>query len=154
VSKLDEIGDRVLVVFDGCCGLCNRSVRWFLRRDRGDRLRFVPFESPLVAGLLARHGISAAEQGLGQRLGAGPSSILVVRDSGGSNEQLVDRSTGVLAMLAELPRPWPAVGAALGWIPRPLRDLGYLLIARWRYRIWGRYESCPLPTAEERGRFL
>lgn len=149
---MDGIGDRVLVVFDGYCGLCNRSVRWFLRRDRRDRLRFVAFESPLVAGLLARHGISAAGPGSG--LGSGPSSILVVRDPDGAKEQLLDRSTGVLAMLAELPRPWPAVGAALGWIPRPLRDLGYRLIARWRYRVWGRYESCPLPTAEERGRFL
>lgn len=147
---MDGIGDRVLVVFDGYCGLCNRSVRWFLRRDRRDRLRFVAFESPLVAGLLARHGISASGPGLGP----GPSSILVVRDPGGAKEQLLDRSTGVLAMMAELPRPWPAVGAALGWIPRPLRDLGYRLIARWRYRIWGRYESCPLPTPEERGRFL
>lgn len=146
------IGDRVLVVFDGCCGLCNRSVRWFLRRDRRDRLRFVPFESPLVAGLLARHGISAARQGSGQELG--PSSILVVLDAGGEKEQLLDRSMGVLAMLAELPRPWPAVGAGLRWIPRPLRDLGYRLIARWRYRIWGRLDSCLVPTAAERARFL
>lgn len=151
---MDGIGDRVLVVFDGCCGLCNRSVRWFLRRDGGDRLRFVPFESPLVAGLLVRHGIGATGQGLGPGSGSGPASILVVRDPGGPKEQLLDRSTGVLALLGELPRPWPAVGAVLGWIPRPLRDLGYRLIARWRYRIWGRYESCPLPTAEERGRFL
>lgn len=147
---MDGIGDRLLVVFDGYCGLCNRSVRWFLRRDRRDRLRFVAFESPHVTGLLARHGISATGPGSGP----GPASMLVVRDPGGPKEQLLDRSTGVLAMLAELPRPWPAAGAALGWIPRPLRDLGYRLIARWRYRIWGRYESCPLPTAEERGRFL
>jgi predicted DCC family thiol-disulfide oxidoreductase YuxK len=57
-------------------------------------------------------------------------------------------------MLRELPRPWPPVVAVLRWIPRPVRDLGYRLIARWRYRIWGRLKSCPLPTAEERTRFL
>jgi predicted DCC family thiol-disulfide oxidoreductase YuxK len=151
---MDGIGDRVLVVFDGKCGLCNRSVRWFLRRDRRDRLRFVAFESPLVAGLLARHGISAAGQGLASGLTPGPSSILVVRDAGGAKEQLLDRSTGVLAMLAELPRPWPAVAVVLRWIPRTLRDLGYRMIARWRYRIWGRLDSCPVPTAAERARFL
>jgi predicted DCC family thiol-disulfide oxidoreductase YuxK len=59
-----------------------------------------------------------------------------------------------MALLSELPRPWPAIAAALGWIPRLLRDLGYRLVARWRYRIWERLESCPVPTAEERERFL
>jgi predicted DCC family thiol-disulfide oxidoreductase YuxK len=156
VSELDGMGDRVLVLYDGYCGLCNRSVRWFLRHDRRDRLRFVAFDSPMATGLLARHGIGSTEQGLGQGLGQGldPSTMLVVRDPGGSREQLLDRSTGVLALLGELQRPWPAVGKALGWIPRAVRDLGYRLIARWRYRIWGRLESCPLPTAEERARFL
>ncbi|MGA3136346.1 MAG: DCC1-like thiol-disulfide oxidoreductase family protein [Terracidiphilus sp.] len=67
---------------------------------------------------------------------------------------MLGRSDAVLALLGELPRPWPAVGVALGWIPRPLRDLGYRVIARWRYRIWGRLEICPVPTDEERVRFL
>jgi len=85
---------------------------------------------------------------------AGPDTILVVRDPGGRTERLLERSDGVMAMLEELPRPWPAVAGALRWIPRELRDFVYRLIARWRYRIWGRLESCPLPTAEERRRFL
>jgi predicted DCC family thiol-disulfide oxidoreductase YuxK len=60
----------------------------------------------------------------------------------------------VEAMLRELPRPWPAVAVALGWVPGFLSDPAYRLVARWRYRIWGRLESCPIPTAEERARFL
>jgi len=148
VSGLDEIGDRLLVIFDGYCGFCNRSVRWFLAHDRQDRLRFVPYESPKIAGLLARHGIGAPE------LMLDPSTFLVVRDPGSPTERLLVRSDGVLALLRELPRPWPAVAAGLGWVPRALRDLVYRLVARWRYRIWGRMQSCPLPTAEERARFL
>jgi len=74
VSGVEEIGDRVLVVFDGHCGLCNRAVRWFLRRDGRDRLRFVASESEKVAGLLERLGVVAAS-------GLGPGSILVVMDS-------------------------------------------------------------------------
>ena len=50
VSGLVEIGGRLLVVFDGRCGFCNRAVRWFLRRDRRDRLRFVASESAEVEG--------------------------------------------------------------------------------------------------------
>jgi len=138
----------VLVIFDGHCGLCNGSVRWFLVRDRKDRLRFVPSESPKVAEILRRHGVNMSTEP------AGPDTILVVRDPGGPTERLLERSDGVMAMLEELPRPWPAVAAVLRWIPRGLRDFVYRLIARWRYRIWGRLESCPLLTAEESRRFL
>ena len=148
MSDLENFGDRLLVVFDGRCGFCNRAVRWFLRRDLLDRLRFVASESPKVGALLARHGFAAMD------LTEGPGSILVVRGADRPEEQMLMRSDAVAAMLAELPRPWPVVGRALGWIPRPLRDLGYGLVARWRYRIWGRLESCPLPTKEERARFL
>jgi predicted DCC family thiol-disulfide oxidoreductase YuxK len=148
VSDLDDMGGRVLVIFDGHCGLCNGSVRWFLVRDRKDRLRFVPSESPKVAEILRRHGANLAADP------AGPDTILVVRDPGGPRERLLERSDGVMAMLEELPRPWPAVAKVLRWIPRGLRDFVYRLVAGWRYRIWGRLESCPLPTAEERGRFL
>ena len=148
MSDFNDIGGRVLVIFDGHCGLCNGSVRWFLVRDRKDRLRFVPSESPKVAEILRRHGVNISAEP------AGPDTILVVRDPGGPTERLLECSDGVMAMLEELPRPWPAVAAVLRWIPRGLRDLVYRLIARWRYRIWGRLESCPLLTAEERRRFL
>jgi len=130
VSSLEQLGGKLLVIFDGHCGLCHRSVRWLLRRDRRDRLRFAASESPQVAGLLARHEFSTPDSVLG------PRTILVVSDLGGQRECVLLRSEAILALL------------------RPLRDLGYRLNARWRYRIWGRLESCPAPTAEERGRFL
>ncbi|MGB9407829.1 MAG: DCC1-like thiol-disulfide oxidoreductase family protein [Terracidiphilus sp.] len=123
-------------------------MRWFLRRDRRDRLRFVASESAMAAGLLARHGISFPDSK------SSPATILVVLNAGGLAERVLARSEAVLALIAELPRPWPVVARVLGWIPRPVRDLGYRLIARWRYRIWGRLENCPLPTAGERNRFL
>jgi predicted DCC family thiol-disulfide oxidoreductase YuxK len=143
-----ELGGRLLVIFDGQCGFCNNCVRWFLRRDRHDRLRFVSSQSPRVAEQVARHGFASAD------LEAGRNTILIVHDADGSGERVLLRSDVVLAMLRELPRPWPFVGRVFSWIPRPVRDLGYRLVARWRYRIWGRLESCPMPTPEERERFL
>ena len=143
-----DIGGRLLVVFDGRCGFCNHSVRWLLRRDRRDRLRFVASESERVVGMLARHAVDVAGNA------DGPGSIVVVRDAGGVKERVLVGSDAVVALLRELPRPWTWVGMTLKWIPRPVRDMGYGLVARWRYRIWGRLESCPVPTAEERGRFL
>jgi predicted DCC family thiol-disulfide oxidoreductase YuxK len=119
-----------------------------MRRDRRDRLRFVASESEIAVALLARHEIDS------QDLNSGPATILVVLNFGDPAERVLARSEAVLALLAELPPPWPAVAAVLGWVPRSVRDLGYKLIARWRYRIWGRLEICPVPTAEERTRFL
>lgn len=141
-----DIGDRFLVVFDGHCGLCTGSVRWLMRRDLRDRLRFAALDSTKVAGLLARHSLSGLELTTG--------TVLVVRDAGGSAESVLLRSDAVVELLRELPRPWPWAGTALRWIPGPMRDLGYRLVARWRHRIWGRLESCPLPAVEDQGRFL
>jgi predicted DCC family thiol-disulfide oxidoreductase YuxK len=148
VSEFNGMGDRLLVIFDGYCGLCNGSVRWFLRRDRKDRLRFVPSESHKVSELLARLGMGLPGSELG------PNTMVVVRFPDGPDERVFTRSEGAREMLGELPQPWRALGALFGWIPRPLRDFGYRLVARWRYRIWGRLESCPVPTVEERARFL
>ena len=149
VEESIDIGGRLLVMFDGHCGFCNASVRWLLRRDRRDRLRFVALESVSAATVLARHEVGGSMAG-----GATPETILVVRDTGGAAESVLVRSDAVVALLRELPRPWPWVGVALRLIPQALRDLGYRLVARWRYRIWGRLESCPVPSAEERERFL
>jgi len=148
VSEFKDIGDRLVVIFDGRCGFCNRSVRWFLTRDRNDRMRFIPSDAPAAAGLLARHGLasSAAEGNVG--------TILVVLFPGTPSERLLDRSAAVLVLLAQLPKPWPTVATILGWIPRRIRDLGYRLVARLRYRLFGRLDACPIPTAWEQNRFL
>lgn len=152
MSSLQELGSRQLVIYDGHCGLCNRSVRWLLVRDLRDRMRFAPSESPNVAELLARY--ESANPASASLQSIIPDSIVVARNPGTPAEQILIRSDAVLALLAELPSPWPAIASLLRWIPRPLRDLGYRLIARWRYRIWGRIESCPIPTPAERARFL
>ncbi|HUX46159.1 MAG TPA: DCC1-like thiol-disulfide oxidoreductase family protein [Terracidiphilus sp.] len=146
-----QLEGRLLVLFDGHCGLCNRAVRWFLRRDRHDRLRFAPSSSPLVQPLIA----PLLAQLIPSADALAPSTILVLRNPGQpTSQQLLIRSAAVLAMLAQLPAPWPAVARTLRLVPHPLRDLVYRLIARIRYRIWGRYDTCPLPTSAERAHFL
>jgi predicted DCC family thiol-disulfide oxidoreductase YuxK len=149
---MDELiipGGRLLVIFDGHCGMCNAAVQWFLRRDRFDRLRFVASTSPKVASLLERHGIDPAEAE------SDSGSVVVAQALGTPHEHLLTRSEALLAILQQLPDPWwPAIGATLRIIPRPLRDLGYRLVAWSRYRIWKRLDACPIPTAEERMRFL
>jgi len=148
VRDFSELDGRLLVVFDGRCGFCNRSVRWLLRHDRRDRLRFVPYESPKIGDLLRRHGWGGAD------VVVDPSTIVVVRDAGYPTERVLVRSDAVIALLRELPRPWPGVAAWMRLIPRQLRNLGYRLVARSRFTLWKRLETCPVPTAAERARFL
>ena len=143
-----ELKDKLLVLYDGECGFCNLSIRWLLRRDRQDRLRFTPSTSPSVQELLSRHGFQfpGEEQG--------PGTILVFRNLGTPVEELLVRSNAFLACLRVLPQPWPAFAIGLRVFPRPFREICYRFIARHRYRIWGRYASCPVPTAQERVHFL
>ena len=142
-----ENSDRVLVVFDGHCGLCNGWVRWLVRRDRRDRLRFIASQSAGFLPLLSRH-VTALE------LDGRPDTVLVFHTPLETGEHPLTQLAATLAVLRELPRPWPVVAAMLGWIPRFLSDPVYRIVARWRYRIWGRLERCPLPTAEEKRHFL
>jgi predicted DCC family thiol-disulfide oxidoreductase YuxK len=148
VSSLRELNGQLLVVFDGECGFCNRSIRWLLRRDRKDRLRFAASSDPAVRQLLASHGVlpSASD--------SSPDTILVVRNAGTHVEELLVRSNAILACLRVLPQPWPFLAAVAWLIPRPVRESAYGLIANHRYKIGGRYESCPIPTPEERSHFL
>jgi predicted DCC family thiol-disulfide oxidoreductase YuxK len=147
MSSLDDLGDRLLVVFDGNCGLCNGWVRWLLRRDTRDRLRFAPSSLPALAPLLARHMDALDADGV-------PGTVLVFVNPMQAGEQLLVRWAATLALLRALPSPWPVVAACLRWIPRFAGDPAYRLMARYRYRIWGRLETCPIPTPQERLRFL
>ncbi len=147
MKGMDGIGNRLLVVFDGHCGLCNGLVRWLLRQDQRDRLRFASSVSPAVTQLLARHADLLEPNGI-------PGTVLVFRNPSQADEQLWVRFKGTLVVLRELPQPWPTVASALGWIPDFLSGPIYRLNARWRYRIWGRQENCPLPAPEDRSRFL
>jgi predicted DCC family thiol-disulfide oxidoreductase YuxK len=141
---VQSVQGRLLVVFDGECGLCNRSIRWMLRRDTNDRLRFAPSSAPAIAELLARRQVPAAS----------PDTILVFSQVDGANERMYVRSDAILACLRQLSQPWPTLAATISLVPGPLRDLVYRFVARIRYRIWGRYDFCPLPTPEEQRHFV
>jgi predicted DCC family thiol-disulfide oxidoreductase YuxK len=131
-----------IVFYDGLCGFCDASVQWILRRDRDQQFLFAPLQGDTAAALLARH----------PELPKGIDSIIVLERDGGE-EHVYLRSTAFFRILARLPRPWRGL-AALRVLPRFLTDLGYRFMAWIRYRIWGRRESCRVPSPAERARFL
>ena len=131
-----------IVLYDGLCGFCDGAVQWLLARDRAGALRFAALQGETAAAVRARH----------PELPAGTDSILYVIGEG-AGERLLWSSSAALEICAALPAPWRAL-RHLRLVPRPLRDLGYALVARLRYHIAGRREACRLPSAAERARFL
>ena len=138
----DQGGGRQLVLFDGVCGLCDRSVQFLLRADRQAVFTFAPLQGETAAAIRRRHPqLEDAD------------SLVLVRDAGGDREQVLLRSTAVLQALAALGGIWRAV-SWLRIVPRPVRDVVYDAIAKRRYRWFGKFESCRLPAAAEAARFL
>jgi predicted DCC family thiol-disulfide oxidoreductase YuxK len=130
--------DRAIVLFDGECNLCNRSVRFVLARDPGDHFRFASLQSDTGRALLEKHQVNdagAAENG---------GSIVLIE-----NGRPFTRSTAALKIARHLGGTWPLLSALL-IIPRPLRDAVYNFIARHRYRWFGKTtdaDACPIDPA-------
>lgn len=129
-----------LVLYDGHCGLCHRTVRFLLAEDRrGDTFRFTPLDSAAARRALA----TASETTL-------PDSVAVVDASG----RLRLRSDAAAYALGRLGGIWRLGGSLLRAIPRPLRDRGYDFVAAVRHRIFARpSEACPLIPPAYRERF-
>ncbi|MBL8809723.1 MAG: DUF393 domain-containing protein [Planctomycetaceae bacterium] len=126
-----------ILFFDGVCGFCNHTVNWILLRDRSHRIQFAPLQG------------STAEKFVPADLRQNLSTLVFHTPSGDFT-----RTAAVCRILMTLGGIWWLLGAVLWLIPFPLRDLGYRFIAKIRYRLFGKHESCRIPTADERSRFL
>ena len=133
-----------ILLYDGVCGLCNRSVQFVLRHDRNDQFRFAALQSELAGEMLERHGIHAVDL----------DTVYLVTAYGQAAESLVNRSDAAIAVLRELGGFWGLVAAFLSLVPRFLRNWAYNRIAASRYRLFGKYDACPLPDPKDRHKFL
>jgi predicted DCC family thiol-disulfide oxidoreductase YuxK len=133
-----------ILLYDGVCGLCNRFVQFILRRDRDAVFRFASLQSAFGAAILARHGDNPTAL----------DTVYVVVNHETAEEYLLSRSAAAVFVLKQLPGPWRAAGFLLQLAPKFLRDPAYNVVARNRYRIFGRSEVCALPSDQDRRRFL
>ena len=136
-SAHSAYADHPTVFFDGVCGLCNHSVNWLLARDPEHRLRFAPLQ-----GMTAAQTLDAE---IRNRL----DTIVFVRDG-----ETFTRTAAVSRILMTLGGRWRVLGGLLWIVPSPIRDLGYRIVSRLRYRLFGKHDSCRLPTPHERAVFL
>jgi predicted DCC family thiol-disulfide oxidoreductase YuxK len=137
VNDLVPSNAHAVVIFDGLCRFCDRSVQFILAHDRREYFRFAPSQSSAAARLLARCGLSVA-----------PGTIVLLDETGCHT-----RSTATLRIARRLGRPWSFFGVLL-WLPVWLRDPVYAFVARHRLRWFGRRDACRIPTPEEARRFL
>jgi predicted DCC family thiol-disulfide oxidoreductase YuxK len=138
-----QLEGRPVLLFDGVCVFCNRTVQFLIRHDPEAALRFVPLESPLGQNLLAQFN---AQQG--------PEGIVLITNTLTPKAHLSRRTEAFSDTMQLLPPPWNTMGRALRLIPRPLREWGYTRFARHRYRLFGRHATCPVPTPDQRSRIL
>lgn len=137
-SPATEPPAGAIVFFDGVCSLCNATVDFLLRHDRDGRLRFASLQGETAARLLP----TAVRREL--------RTLVLLTETG---EQYI-RSAAAVRILWRLGGGWRLAAAALWLIPRPLRDLGYRLVAALRYRLFGRRETCRVPTEADAARLL
>jgi predicted DCC family thiol-disulfide oxidoreductase YuxK len=129
--------DDDVILFDGICVFCSHWVRFVAARDVETRFRFTTIQSPYGARLARTFGIDPAD----------PDTNAVIH---GGKAHL--QSDAALTVLSTLPGwRW---ARALFLVPKPLRDAVYRLIARNRYRIFGKYEACMVPDADLRARVI
>lgn len=134
---------RHLLLYDGVCGLCDRLVQLVLARDRGERFDFASLQSPAAKVVLGRFARDPDTL----------NTLYVVADYRTGNATLLSKSQAVLMIGATLGWPWKAV-VLLRVLPGSLLDWGYDLVARHRYRVFGRYDQCLIPRPEHRARFV
>lgn len=127
-----------VVIFDGMCKLCARCVRFILAHEADHGLRFTPGQSPAGARLMRELGLDPEDA---------RTFVLI------SNGKAYVKSEAAVRVAGHLRGRWKLL-RAIKAIPRPLRDWAYDLIARKRYRWFGRSATCMVPTPEQRARFL
>jgi predicted DCC family thiol-disulfide oxidoreductase YuxK len=129
--------DDDVILYDGVCVFCSRWIRFVAARDKERRFRFTAVQSDYGERLARAFGIDPQDPDTNAVIHGGVAYL---------------KSDGALTALSQLPR-WSWMRAFLA-IPRPLRDAAYNLIARNRYRIFGKYETCFVPDASMRARVI
>ena len=127
-----------VIVFDALCVLCSANARFVLKRDQHGHFRLASMQGDAGAALYRRFGIDPAD----------PETLIVVQ-----GDTALRDSDAILAIWTGLGWPWRGL-AVLRAVPKALRDPLYRWIARHRYRLFGRRETCWVPSAADAARIL
>ena len=132
-----------LVLYDGVCGLCNSLLQFLLTHDRRGVFAFASLQSQTGRAVIERLGRDSADL----------TSFYVLANYRTGRSRIFERSKAALFVAGQLGWPWKAAVIARV-LPGAVLDRAYNVIARHRYRVFGRYEQCLPPRPEFRGRFV
>jgi predicted DCC family thiol-disulfide oxidoreductase YuxK len=132
-----------LILYDGVCGLCSRLLQFLLRHDHRRAFSFASLQSDTGKAIISRCGGNPDEL----------TTFYVLADFRTPDARIFGKSAAALFVAGELGWPWKVLRLA-GVLPSRLLDRVYDVIARSRYRVFGRYEQCLMPRPEFRSRFI
>lgn len=127
-----------VILFDGVCNLCNGAVQFVIRHDRSNTFRFASLQSEIARQMLIAAGLPSDKL----------DSIVIIQ-----NGRAYRESDAIVRIAKGLSGGWKAL-SWFGVIPKVLRDPMYRLIARNRYRMFGKQDACMIPTPELKAKFL
>lgn len=128
-----------IVLFDGVCNFCNSSVQFIIKNDPKAYFSFAPLQSEYAQNILLNKGFDAKNF----------DSVVLIE-----NNKYYTKTNAALRIARKLNGLYPLAYYAFYPIPSFLRDWTYNLIAKYRYKIWGKKETCMIPTPEIRQRFI
>lgn len=144
MAELDDIPhDKLIVLYDGVCALCNRWVEFILARDGRDRFRFSALQDEPARTLVARHGHDPDVL----------DTVYLVLEPGTERERLLSRGRAGLTILRRVGGIY-RLAIVFAILPTFVLDFFYNRVARSRYRRFGKYDACPVPPAEHRHKFV
>ena len=130
--------ERHIILFDGVCNLCNRTVQTIIKKDKQAVFKFASLQSAKGKELLNQFGLNANHF----------NSVVYIK-----NDHLFLKSDAVIQIARTIGRGWGLLGL-LRIFPKKLRDSVYDVVAANRYRWFGKKNECMLPTSETQTRFL
>lgn len=138
MGEYNSITQKDILLFDGVCNLCNNTVNFVIDHDPNEHFKFAALQSEFGQKKLKELNLNANDF----------DSIVLL-----SNDQIYIKSTAALKTAKKLTGGWPMLYAFI-IIPPFIRHTFYNLIAKNRYKIWGKTEQCRVPTPELKQRFI
>jgi len=127
-----------IIIFDGECNLCNGAVNFIINRDPNCKFAFAPLQGQFAQGYIKLHGLEPLMF----------NTLFLIKDD---NRYI--RSDAAIEIAKELSGQWKWL-RLFTFIPKPIRDFCYQLLAKNRYKIFGRRDSCLLPSTAISHRFI
>jgi predicted DCC family thiol-disulfide oxidoreductase YuxK len=127
-----------IILFDGVCIFCNRTVRIIIKHDKADKFKFAQLQSAIAKVLLLKQGLDQNEL----------SSVILIE-----GDQVYTKSDAVIRIALQL-SGWPTIISYSKCVPKAIRNFFYDLISKYRYRLFGKQDNCIIPDKKVQDKFL